>query len=94
MVFYTGQGFLDISEKNPGVKKVDALYVAGINDAMNLHARSDPSLRWMGPCSVQRTSTQLAAIFRKWLRANPERWHEWAPTLYMDALREACEVNE
>ncbi len=81
----TGQGYLDLAEYDR------ELYVSGLNDAYNWSfAGGFERLKWLPDCARGKQAAQLAAIFTKWLKANPERWHEPAAKLYSFALFGAC----
>ena len=81
----TGQNYLDLAEYDRET------YVSGLNDAYNWSfAGGFERLRWLPDCASGKQAAQLAAIFTKWLRANPERWHEPAAKLYTFALFGAC----
>ena len=88
--FYTGQGFLDISRDNPGVDGLDRFYVAGLSDALNAIAVSNPQYKWVIGCTTGRETRQLTEIFKKWLQSHPERWHELASGLFIEAIKESC----
>lgn len=88
--FFTGQSFLDIAEKNPAAVGLEDLYVKGLSDTMNYIAANSPEYAWVVNCSMQRQGRQLSEIFKKWLRKHPERWHETAIALYLEALKESC----
>ena len=81
----TGQDYLDLAEYDRET------YVSGLNDAYNWSfAGGFDRLKWLPDCARGKRAAQLAAIFTKWLRANPERWHEPAAKLYTFALFDAC----
>ena len=81
----TGQGYLDLAEYDREI------YVSGLNDAYNWSfAGGFERLKWLPDCARGKQAGQLAAIFTKWLRDNPERWHEPAAKLYTFALFAAC----
>lgn len=88
--FYTGQDFLDIGSKYPNVSDLEGYYIAGLSDALNLMASDDSNYHWLIICTKQKKTRQLVEIFKKWLNRNPERWHEPASSLFMEAIREAC----
>ncbi len=68
--FYTGNSYLDMIEKNSAVKGIETLYVKGLNDALTFYRNDE----WIYKCSSGKSSTQLTAIFNKWLQKNPEQW--------------------
>ena len=86
--FFSGQTFLDLQSRYPTPQGIDQLYVAGLSDALNAH--HSPDQDWIYKCSRNRQTSQLTAIFRKWLEGHPERLHQSAASLYLAALREAC----
>ena len=92
-LFHTGAAFLEIQSNKPSMVGVDSLYVAALSDAFNVQAITDSSLAWVPICTHKRQSLQLTAIFKKWLHANPERWHEPAPSLFLEAIRAKCVVR-
>jgi hypothetical protein len=66
-------------------------YVAGLNDAYNWsYSGGFSRMKWMVPCVSGRKARQLTAMFDKWLKQNPERWHEPAAKLYPFAIFELC----
>ena len=89
-LFHTGQSFLEIEKNNPSLAGIDSLYVAAMSDTLNVLSTSDTELAWVPDCTMNRQALQLTEMFKKWLRANPERWHEAAPILFLDTLRASC----
>jgi hypothetical protein len=81
----SGQDYLEMPEYDREV------YVSGLNDAYNWsYAGGFERMKWLVPCARNRQAAQLAAVFGKWLRDNPERWHEPAAKLYPFAVFQAC----
>jgi hypothetical protein len=82
--FGSGQSFLD------GDIALQTNYVAGLSDAFNAVASDDDAYRGYASCSAGKNVSQLRAIFEKWLTANPERWDQPGPVLYIAAMKDAC----
>ena len=81
----SGQDYLELAEYDREV------YVSGINDAYSWsYVAGFERMKWLGPCVQGRQAEQLAAMFSKWLRENPERWHEPAAKLFPFAMFAAC----
>ncbi len=81
----TGQGYLELAEYDREV------YVTGVNDAYNWSFASGfTAIKWLAPCMYARKAPQLAAIYAKWLKENPERWHEPAAKLFLFAMSDSC----
>ena len=88
--FLTGQECLEQNEADLG------LYVAGIVDGLHVSPFAGASkncLRPLEQCLVGTTNTQLGAVLRKWLKANPDRWHVSCSVAAWVALREMCRLQ-
>ena len=86
--FLTGEKFLKLGERD------QASYTLGLMDGY-LFAPSfgadQKYLRWIIECIKEKTQTQIAAIFRKYLEQNPEEWDKPANMLMFNALSgKAC----
>ena len=44
--------------------------------------------------SQRRVCALVEAVMRKWLKENPERWHERCRILAYSALEEMCQVRQ
>jgi hypothetical protein len=71
-----------------------AIYIAGIVDGILLSSffgakRSE--MKWFERCTIDRMdSYQVTAIVDKFMRKNPERWHESIHNLAYFAIKKAC----
>lgn len=66
-------------------------YVAGLNDAYNWsYSGGFQRMKWIVACVEGRKAPQLTAMFGKWLKEHPERWHEPAAKLFPFAIFELC----
>ena len=83
--FYTGEAYLNAPEPSR------TLYVAGMSDTLNaLTDSGDISATWVITCTKGKHSTELTAMFDRWLIANPALLGKSAPLLFMVALRANC----
>ena len=81
----SGQDYLELAEYDREV------YLTGVNDAYNWSfVAGFERMKWLGPCVRGRQAQQLSAMFAKWLKENPERWHEPAAKLFPFAMFAAC----
>ena len=84
-VFYTGMTYLNAPEP------ARTLYVAGLSDTLNALADSgDISDSWIIECTTGQHSSELTAMFDRWLTANPALLGKSAPLLFLVALRANC----
>jgi len=88
--FYSGTKFLEIGPKIPAVMGLEWLYVAGLSDGLNRMALNAPDYHWIIECTSGKDVNQLTENFKRWLNENPERLHEPASILFMDAMKAAC----
>lgn len=51
-------------------------------------------LQPLADCLTRMSNVQLEAVMRKWLKENPERWHEGCHILAYSALQEMCQVRQ
>lgn len=83
--FYTGETYLNAPEP------ARTLYVAGLSDTLNALADSgDISAPWVVECTTGQHSSELTAMFDRWLTANPALLGKSAPLLFLVALRANC----
>ncbi len=83
--FYTGESYLNAPEP------ARTLYVAGVSDTLNaLTDSGDISAAWVVACTKGKHSTELTAMFDRWLAANPALLGKSAPLLFLVALRANC----
>jgi hypothetical protein len=83
--FYTGESYLNAPEP------ARTLYVAGISDTLNaLTDSGDISAAWVVACTKGKHSTEMTAMFDRWLAANPALLGKSAPLLFLVALRANC----
>jgi hypothetical protein len=68
-------------------------YAIGLLDGMFLSPFFDANkqkLEWLERCATGMGDKQVAAIFDKYLRDNPGRWHETMHVLGWTAMKDAC----
>lgn len=68
-------------------------YAMGVMDGMFLSPFFDAKkekLEWLERCATGMSDEQIVAIFDKYLRDNPGRWHEPMHTLGWIAMKDAC----
>ena len=83
--FYTGEAYLNAPEPSR------TLYVAGLSDTLNaLTDSGDIDAAWVVTCTKGKHSTELTAMFDRWLVANPALLGKSAPLLFLVALRANC----
>ena len=83
--FYTGETYLNAPEP------ARTLYVAGLSDTLNALADSgDIAAPWVVECTTGQHSSELTAMFDRWLTANPALLGKSAPLLFLVALRANC----
>jgi hypothetical protein len=83
--FYTGAAYM----KAPDLART--LYVAGLSDSFNaLAAAGDIRAPWIVACTLGKHSSELTAMFDRWLQANPSQLDRSAPRLFLIALRANC----
>lgn len=83
--FYTGETYLNAPEP------ARTLYVAGLSDTLNALADSgDIAAPWVVACTTGQHSSELTAMFDRWLTANPALLGKSAPLLFLVALRANC----
>lgn len=83
--FYTGESYLNAPEP------ARTLYVAGMSDTLNaLTDSGDISANWVVDCTTGKHSTELTAMFDRWLIANPALLGKSAPLLFLISLRANC----
>ncbi len=83
--FYTGETYLNAPEP------ARTLYVAGLSDTLNALADSgDIEAPWVVECTTGQHSSDLTAMFDRWLTANPALLGKSAPLLFLVALRANC----
>lgn len=83
--FYTGETYLNAPEP------ARTLYVAGLSDTLNALADSgDIVAPWVIECTTGQHSSELTAMFDRWLTANPALLGKSAPLLFLVALQANC----
>lgn len=83
--FYTGEAYLNAPEPSR------TLYVAGLSDTLNaLTDSGDINAAWVVTCTTGKHSSELTAMFDRWLVANPALLGKSAPLLFLVALRANC----
>ena len=86
--FMTGAEFLEQPE---GYQRG---YAAGFLNGLLISPFAGGSERCVshyGQCLESTTDAQLAAVIRRWLNENPERWHEGSHIASWLAIRRMCE---
>ncbi len=87
--FLTGNAYRILSQE------ARRAYAMGLLDGMFLapfFGAKKEKLGWLERCATSMTDEQIAAIFDKYLRDNPGRWHETMHVLGMVAMKDACGV--
>jgi len=85
--FLTGEVYLKldhVEQRAYSMGLVNGMLLAPFFDAPK--ARMD----WLEKCLTGMTDTQVTALFLKYLRDNPSRWHETPHAPMFAALRDAC----
>lgn len=85
--FLNGQALRDMSDESL------SSYTMGFVDALVIGAlfgMTDGCREEISRCTAKRSNKQLVAIVRKFLKENPERWHERANILLFGALLQRC----
>ena len=85
--FLTGNAYRALSQE------ARRAYAMGSIDGMFLapfFGAKKEKLSWLERCATSMTDEQIAAIFDKYLRDNPGRWHETMNALGMVAMKSAC----
>lgn len=70
-----------------------AMYMAGVVNGLLVSpflGAPETRMKPLSQCLTNVTSTQLAATLKKWLKENPERWHEGCHLAAFLALRQIC----
>jgi hypothetical protein len=85
--FLSGEKFLKLSEGD------QASYAMGLMDgylAAPLFGADQKYLNWINECIKGKTTTQIAAILRKYLDQYPGRWDKSMQVLMFEAFLKAC----
>ena len=70
-----------------------ALYIMGYIDALfsaTIYGMRQVCIKEIHDCLSQKPASQLAAIVKKFLNDNPERWHEAGNSIVYNALLRRC----
>ena len=86
--FMTGAEFLELSE--PHQRGYAAGFVNGLLISPFVGAR-ESCVAHYARCLEGTTDVQLAAVISRWLRENPERWHEGSHIASWIAIQRMCE---
>jgi hypothetical protein len=87
---------------NKYLSKDDAMklgYVSGVIDAFFLISASQasasgpPNLGWLAGCTNKMNNIQIQAIVDKYMKDNPQIWHEPMAAAVLDAMMRACGQN-
>lgn len=86
--FITGNTFraLDPTSKN--------VYATGLIDGIllaPLYGAPEKNLDSFEACTIGMTGQQVVAIFEKYLRDNPDRWHQSMHVIGFSAMKHACD---
>ena len=85
--FITGNDYLaftDVNKKRYAIGVVDGMFLGPLFGAPKAN------IKWLENCVVKMTDSQVAAILNKYLKDNPQRWHEALNIIVYSALREVC----
>jgi len=85
--FETGNSYLQMTETQRDT------YVIGLFDALMASTVIGADLavvRRIKGCFLEMNSKQIEAIFEKYLRQNPEQWHEHAGMLFLETVSHTC----
>ena len=85
--FLTGNDYrgLDAISKN--------MYVTGLIDGMFLapfYGASEKEVSYLAKCTEGMTASQIRAIFDKYLKNNPEKWHQNMHLIGYNAILGVC----
>jgi len=85
--FSTGEQFLNM----PEAEKL-AFSMGTVNGMLLAPLFGAPKERmlWIETCVLGMTDSQVTAIFEKYLRDNPSRWHQTPHAPMYSALKQAC----
>ena len=86
--FLTGEDFLEQSERYQ--QGYAAGFVNGLMTSPFMGAWENCAKHY-SECLAGTTDSQLAAVIRRWLKENPERWHEGSHIASWLAIRQMCE---
>jgi hypothetical protein len=89
--FVTGQKFISLSEADR------VHYVMGLVDGIflaPLYGGSESEVFALQTCLKGRNNVQIAAILLKYIRDQPENWHEGAHTLFSRRLLSLCPATK
>jgi hypothetical protein len=85
--FYTGVELNTLDDHDLG------MYAAGYVDALQAATMigvTEPCRRALQACVVGRSNSELAAMVRKYLRENPNRWEGQSNALLYNAIFSQC----
>jgi hypothetical protein len=85
--FYTGVELNALSDHDLG------MYAAGYVDALQAATMigvTEPCRRALQACAVGRVNSELAAMVRRYLRENPNRWEGQSNALLYNAIFSQC----
>lgn len=85
--FITGNEYLafaDVNKKRYAMGVLDGIFLAPLFGAPK------GNIKWLENCVVNMTDSQVAAVLNKYLRDNPQRWHESLNFIAYSAFREVC----
>lgn len=89
-VFITGNHYQKLSTYEKEI------YLTGVLDgstSMLWGVGKLETREWLIKCTESKPLTQLMAIFDKYLKNNPENWHNTASSSFHWAIREACPME-
>lgn len=96
-VVNVGNGYLNGHGLREMTDRDLASYAMGYIDALvsgNMFGMNRACLTMIAECTKGRSNTQLAAMTRKFLKDNPERWHERANMLLYEVILRRCMFPE
>ena len=92
-IFTIKAGFLTGNQYRLLSQEARRTYAMGLLDGIFLapfFGAKKETLGWLERCATGMNDEQIAAIFDKYLRDNPGRWHETMNNLGLVAVKNAC----
>lgn len=84
LAYFSGNGYLKLD--NPRQQ----FYIAGIVDTMRVYAVLNPDPNPVIVCTKEMTIDQVKAIVDKFMKQNPQEWHNGMAGIAIGAIFEAC----
>ncbi|MDE0384839.1 MAG: hypothetical protein OXI22_13200 [Defluviicoccus sp.] len=90
---YIHSGYMKAEDCHESSDNSMAWYMAGVVNGLLVSpflGAPEARLKPLNQCLVGVSTTQLAATLKKWLRENPERWHDGCHVAAFVALKNMC----